>query len=135
MPTDSSHDINRPNTPVFADVIVPRHLTKTFTYLVPPLLVSRIGIGQRVVVPFGRTMLDGAVVGLTHDLPNGVSLSQLKAIASLTEGNGLSGFPPGMFELSRQVAEEYLAPWGQCLRLVAPAARAVAQPKDRKSVV
>lgn len=129
MPTDSSHDIDRSNIPVFADVIVPRHLTKTFTYLVPPLLVSRIGIGQRVVVPFGRTMLDGAVVGLTRDLPKGVSLSQLKAIASLTEGNGLSGFPPGMFELSRQVAEEYIAPWGQCLRLVAPTARAVAQVK------
>jgi primosomal protein N' (replication factor Y) len=129
MPTDSSYDINRSNVPVFADVIVPRHLTKTFTYLVPPLLVNRIGVGQRVVVPFGRTMLDGAVVGLTRDLPNGVSLSQLKAIASLMDGNGLSGFSPGMFELSRQVAEEYIAPWGQCLRLVAPAAHAVAQPK------
>lgn len=129
MPTELRHDINRPNVPVFADVIVPRHLTKTFTYLVPPALVSRIGVGQRVVVPFGRTMLDGAVVGLTRHLPNGVSLSQLKAIDSLTEGNGLSGFPPGMFELSRKVADEYIAPWGQCLRLVAPTARTVSQQK------
>lgn len=129
MPTDSSRDIILANAQIFAEVIVPRHLTKTFTYLVPPLLVNRIGVGQRVVVPFGRTMLDGAVVELTGNLPNGVSLSQLKTIASLTEGNGLSGFPPGMFELSRKIAEEYIAPWGQCLRLVAPASRAVAQPK------
>ena len=114
---------------MFADVIVPRHLAKTFTYLVPPSLVSRVGVGQRVVVPFGRTTLEGAVIGLTRDLPGGLNVSQLKAIASVSDGDGLSGFSPGMFELSRQVAEEYIAPWGQCLRLVAPPARAVAQPK------
>lgn len=129
MPTELCYENDRSNAPVFAEVIVPRHLAKTFTYLVPPALVSRIRIGQRVVVPFGRTMLDGAVVGLTRDLPQGVSLVQLKAIDSLAEGNGLSGFPPGMFELSKKIAEEYLAPWGQCLRLVAPPARAAGQPK------
>lgn len=114
---------------MFADVIVPRHLAKTFTYLVPPSLVSRVGVGQRVVVPFGRTTLEGAVIGLTRDLPGGLSVSQLKAIASVSDGDGLAGFAPGMFELSRQVAEEYIAPWGQCLRLVAPPSRAVVQPK------
>ena len=129
MPIDSNQRIDCPNAPMFADVIVPRHLTKTFTYLVPPSLLSRVGVGQRVVVPFGRTTLEGAVVGLTRDLPGGVIVSQLKAITSVSDGNGLSGFSPGMFELSRQVAEEYIAPWGQCLRLVAPPARAVAQPK------
>lgn len=114
---------------MFAEVIVPRHLAKTFTYLIPPSLVSRVGVGQRVVVPFGRTTLEGAVIGLTRDLPSGVKVSQLKAIAAVSDGDGLTGFAPGMFELSRQVAEEYIAPWGQCLRLVAPSARAVPQPK------
>ena len=28
--------------------------------------------------------------------------------------------PSNLFELSRQVAEQYIAPWGQCLRLVLP---------------
>ena len=129
MSIELRHEITRPNGPVFAEVIVPRHLAKTFTYLVPPALVSGIGVGQRVVVPFGRTTLDGAVVGLTRELPQGVSLFQLRAIDSLAEGNGLSGFPPGMFELSKKVAEEYLAPWGQCLRLVVPPARAAGRPK------
>ena len=129
MPIDSRPRVDCPNAPLFADVIVPRHLAKTFTYLVPPTLVSRVGVGQRVVVPFGRTSLEGAVIGLTRDLPGGVHVSQLKAIASVSDGDGLPGFAPGMFELSRQVAEEYIAPWGQCLRLVAPPARAVVQQK------
>jgi primosomal protein N' (replication factor Y) (superfamily II helicase) len=131
MVTQSSHDIDRPSAPLFADVIVPRHLLKTFTYLIPPPLANRISVGQRVVVPFGRTMLDGAVVGITRDLPRDVNVSQLKPIASLKEGDGLAEFPPGMFELSRQVAEEYIAPWGQCLRLVVPPVRAVAAQKWR----
>ncbi len=129
MPIDSRPPVDCPNGPIFADVIVPRHLAKTFTYLIPPSLVSRVGVGQRVVVPFGRTTLEGAVIGLTRHLPSGVKVSQLKAIAAVSAGDGLTGFAPGMFELSRQVAEEYIAPWGQCLRLVAPSARAVPQPK------
>ncbi|SPP64449.1 replication restart helicase PriA [Nitrospira lenta] len=129
MPTEFHHAINRPNVPVFANVIVPRHLTKTFTYLVPPALVNRVVVGQRVVVPFGRTTLEGAVIGLTGDLPGGVNVSQLKAIASVSDSDDLSGFPPGMFELSRQVAEEYIAPWGQCLRLVSSPASKVDRPK------
>lgn len=122
-------DSDRPGAPIFADVIVPRHLTKTFTYLVPPSLVGLVGVGQLVVVPFGRTQLEGAVVGLTRNLPGGVSLSQLKMISSLSDGEGLSGLSPGMLELSRQVAEEYIAPWGQCLRLIAPSARGAEQQK------
>ncbi len=34
-----------------------------------------------------------------------------------------------LFQLSRQVAEQYVAPWGQCLRLVLPPA-----PKPRAQV-
>ena len=30
--------------------------------------------------------------------------------------------PSNLFQLSRQVAEQYVAPWGQCLRLVLPPA-------------
>lgn len=108
---------------LFADVIVPRHIAKAFTYLVPPFLVSRIAVGQCVTVPFGRTMLHGAVVGLTRTLPAGVSVSRIKAIASLVEGEHLSGIAPEMFALSKRVADEYLAPWGQCLRLVTQSER------------
>lgn len=103
---------------LYAEVIVPRHLAKSFTYLVPPKLHGRVDVGTRVTVPFGHTTLEGAVVALTNHLPPGVSASRLKAIAELPEGPAASGFSPGLFELSKRVADEYLAPWGQCLRLI-----------------
>lgn len=116
---------------LFADVIVPRHIAKAFTYLVPSALVSRIVVGQCVTVPFGRTMLQGAVVGLTRKLPAGLSVSRLKSIASLVEGEHLSGISPELFALSQQVADEYIAPWGQCLRLVTQSARRSDRPQVR----
>lgn len=120
--TPSSSNVHDRNE-LFADVIVPRHIAKAFTYLVPSFLVNRVAVGQCVTVPFGRTMLQGAVVGLTRALPSGLSVSRLKPIASLVEGNHLSGIAPEMFVLSKRVADEYLAPWGQCLRLVTQSER------------
>ena len=40
---------------------------KTFTYLVPDSLRSRISIGSRVVVPFGKQTLEGFVMSISYD--------------------------------------------------------------------
>ena len=47
--------------PLYADVIVPRHISKAFTYLVPAALQQTLAIGRQVLVPFGRTVLQGVV--------------------------------------------------------------------------
>ena len=105
---------------LFADVIVPRHLAGPFTYTVPLSLRPALRIGHRVLVPFGRAMLHGAVVALSPVLPYGLNPTRLKAIHSLLPEGTATDVPPNLFQLSRQVAEQYVAPWGQCLRLVLP---------------
>jgi primosomal protein N' (replication factor Y) len=106
--------------PLYADVIVPRHIAKAFTYLVPVALTQTITIGRQVLVPFGRTMLAGVVIALSNRLPSGIKPAALKEIRSLDNGSGNVQLPSALFELSRLVAEHYVAPWGQCLRLVLP---------------
>ncbi|MDZ4732208.1 MAG: primosomal protein N' [Nitrospirota bacterium] len=107
---------------LFADVIVPRHLAGPFTYIVPLSLRPTLRIGHRVLVPFGRSILQGAVIALSHVLPQGLDRARLKEIRSeLPEGAG-TDVSSKLFQLSRQVAEQYVAPWGQCLRLVLPPA-------------
>lgn len=121
MPPDDSPVVPpRPPT-LYADVIVPRHLTGTFTYLVPPALVPTLEIGHRVLVPFGRTMVEGAVVWLNDRPPTGLSTASLKEISSLTKGEGEMEISPLLLTLSRKIAERYVTPWGQCLRLVVSA--------------
>ena len=55
---------------LFADVLLPIPVPGTFTYRVPYELNGFVKVGQRVVVPFGKTkVLSGLVVGLTEEVP------------------------------------------------------------------
>lgn len=103
---------------LYADVIVPRHIRRSFTYLVPPALAHAIAVGSRVRVPFGRVVLEGAVVSLTHELPSQIRAASLKEISSLVQDGQNPLLPPKLLQLSRDIATYYVAPWGQCLRLV-----------------
>lgn len=51
----------------FADVILPLHLRKAYTYAVPPELQGSLFAGQRVVVQFGKSKLYTAIVKRLHD--------------------------------------------------------------------
>ncbi len=114
---------------LYADVIVPRHIAKAFTYLVPAALTQSLEVGHRVLVPFGRATLEGAVIALRDHPPAGVKPVYLKEIHSLAKGPGDAGLSSTLFELSRRIAENYVAPWGQCLRLIfSPTPRAKASP-------
>ena len=111
---------NREPEILFADVIVPRHLAGPFTYAVPLPLRPTLRIGHRVLVPFGRSILQGAVIDLSSVLPQGLDRARLKEIRSLVPDGAERDLSSNLFQLSRQVAESYVAPWGQCLRLVLP---------------
>lgn len=127
---------------LYADVIVPRHIAKAFTYLVPSTLIQTIAIGHRVLVPFGRTVLEGIVISLSNRLATEIKSATLREILSLVHDKQASPLPPALFELSRKVAEYYVAPWGQCLRLILPSmatrkpssARYVATPQGRTAL-
>jgi primosomal protein N' (replication factor Y) len=105
---------------LYADVILPRHIAKAFTYVVPPALAKTLTIGQRVLVPFGSSMLEGAVISLCDHPPTGIKAAYLKEIRSLAGGTDDPNLSPARLDLSRAIAEYYVAPWGQCLRLVLP---------------
>jgi primosomal protein N' (replication factor Y) len=115
--------VHEPSPEVYyADVIVPRHLTGPFTYRIPAPLRSSLRIGHRVLVPFGASILAGAVTALMHTLPPGLDRTRLKEIRGLFRGGQSAEVPVKLLDLSRRIAQEYVAPWGQCLRLVLPPA-------------
>jgi primosomal protein N' (replication factor Y) (superfamily II helicase) len=106
--------------PLYADVIVPRHLTGPFTYRVPVSLKAVLRVGHLVLVPFGRSVIQGAVISLTGVRPSALAPEQLKEIRTLVTNGHPTEIPPHLLQLARRVAEAYVAPWGQCLRLVMP---------------
>lgn len=116
-----STSASQPQTaPRFADVLVPRHITKAFTYLIPLSITQRIQIGSLVKVPFGRSVLEGVVISISSQLASEMTSASLKTILSLVEDRHNTTISPTLFELSHKVAQYYVAPWGQCLRLLSP---------------
>ena len=120
MASDGTSTLPRRMEALYADIIVPRHIAKAFTYLVPPTLAQTIAIGRRVLVPFGHMVLEGVVISLSNHLATEIKSASLREIRSLAHDRQASTLPPALFELSRKISDYYVAPWGQCLRLILP---------------
>ncbi len=98
----------------YADIALPVPVPHAFTYLVPDELDSQAVPGVRVLVPFGSKTLTGVVV----DRPVRTPLTNLKAIRDILDATPT--FSAEMLELTKWIAEYYMAPWGEVLRAAMP---------------
>jgi primosomal protein N' (replication factor Y) len=127
-PTSSISTVSHPIAGL-ADVVLPRHLYRVFTYQVPTELRPRIRLGSRVLIPFGQTFLQGMVVGFRSPSDfaslklnvRGTSSGafRLREIKDLLDDDE-NETPSELLALTRLVSDYYLAPWGQCIRLILP---------------
>src|SRR5688572_11009307 len=76
--------------------------------------------GSRIVVPFGRKLVTGYIVSLSETQDPRVSLqeSDIKDAKELLDVVPL--VTPELLELTRWVAEYYLAPWGEVIKAALP---------------
>ena len=107
--------------PQFAQVAVPVHLRKLFTYRLTPAMQRSAQVGSRVMVQLGTKSMSGYIVALLPQLRAGTSLveSEIKGIQELLDVE-----PPlttEVLELTRWVSEYYAAPWGEVMRAALPA--------------
>jgi primosomal protein N' (replication factor Y) len=97
-------------------VAVPLPFQAPFTYRLPHG-TSLPPVGCRVQVPFGGRRVIGVVTGRGEAPAKGVKLRDVTAV--LDESPLV---PPPLLDLAAWVAEHYLAPPGECFRLVMPPA-------------
>lgn len=109
--------------PNIAKVTVDISLDREFDYLIPEALVPLVKIGSRVVVPFGRRLLQGYVVGLAPES----SVPGLKAINEVVGAKPI--LSENLVRLARWIGEYYAATFEQAIRSVLPCA--VRRPKAR----
>src|SRR6266550_1740727 len=107
--------------PLYAQVAFPVHLSKTFTYRLPPSIQQVARLGSRVVARLGTKPLTGYIVALLPRLRTGTSLveSEIKEVQELLDVD-----PPltaEVLEITRWVADYYAAPWGEVMRAALPA--------------
>ncbi|MFO0775055.1 MAG: primosomal protein N' [Nitrospiraceae bacterium] len=125
--------------PRYADVVVPRHLHRLFTYSVPPALQRSLVVGDSVLVPFGSVTLRGLVVSVADRVPDGTPgmtgapPTRLRAIVSrvsseaASQADGAGSVESRMLELVQWLAAYYVAPLGACLQFILPPAGAPPQ--------
>jgi primosomal protein N' (replication factor Y) len=110
-----------PGPPQYAEVAIPVHVNRTFTYRLPYALQRDARLGSRLLVPFGRKRLTGYIVALLDALDSSADLNEadVKDAEELLDAEPL--LTPEILEITRWVAEYYTAPWGEVLKAALPA--------------
>lgn len=99
---------------------VPVHVSPTFIYRLRPELSATAQPGSRIIVPFGRRFLTGYIVALHDALPHGTSLKESDVKDAQEILDAIPLVTPELLELTKWVAEYYLAPWGEVLKAALP---------------
>src|SRR5438034_11492607 len=117
----SATQVSNEAVPQYAQVAVPVHLNKTFTYRLPAAMQRAARVGSRVMIQFGAKPTTGYIVALSSRLREGTSLieSEIKDVQELLDVE--PPLTPEVVEITRWVADYYAAPWGEVMRAALPA--------------
>lgn len=123
MSKNTAHSLIRENTfPEYAEVALPVPLRRTFTYRLPAGLREEIGIGSRVLVPFGKRRLTGYAVVLHEELNMAdleIEESKIRDVLELLDAEPL--FTEEILRLTQWVSDYYASSWGEVLKAALPA--------------
>lgn len=102
----------------FAEIAVALPVETTFTYSVPQELENDAALGKRALVPFGRRLVTGYIVGLHASPPP--DISGIKPISDILDASPL--FDEKRLKFFKWMSSYYFAPLGEALSLVHPGA-------------
>jgi len=103
----------------YAEVLVDvanRRLDQSYHYSIPEYLSLKIGM--RVLVPLQNRKVQGLVVNVTDDLPEGMEDINLKPVLEIVDKDSL--VPQDLIELAHWLAQTTICSVAQCLHTVWP---------------
>lgn len=109
----------------FIEVALPVPVRKNFTYRLPPEFRSRLPIGTRVIVPFGKRSITGYVVGYLGEPPPNIEPEAIKDVAEVLDTKPL--LKDEVMRLAEWTADYYMSPLGEVLKASLPAGINAAQ--------
>lgn len=114
----SSIDEPSNRAPQYVEVAIPLHVSKTFVYRLPEEQSGEVG--ERILVPLGRSLVTGFIVDVHHEFDEawGISESDIKS-----SGNVIDSVPvctPEVLAITRWVSEYYASPWGEVIKSALP---------------
>ncbi|NOR14268.1 MAG: primosomal protein N', partial [Candidatus Aminicenantes bacterium] len=101
---------------MYAEVVLPLPLAKSFYYKVPASFRENIDIGSRILVPFGRRTMTGFVIKLRQKKP--LPAVELKAIMEVLDPYPV--FSPRFLTFTQKLADYFYSSWGELLQASLP---------------
>ncbi len=101
----------------YAEVILPLPLYSTFTYSIPDGLKDSVGIGFRVLVPFGRKKFYTGIVTQIHNQQPGNY--EVKDIVAVLDNNSILRHP--QLKFWQWISDYYLCAIGEVYKAAVPA--------------
>jgi primosomal protein N' (replication factor Y) len=110
----------RESAPRYVEVALSVHVSLTFTYQLTESMRATAQVGARVMVPLGRKLTTGYIVGLREALKPGSRLkeSEIKEVAALLDAEAV--VTPELLDLTRWVSDYYASPWGEVIKAALP---------------
>jgi len=102
----------------YAEVAVPLHVFQTFTYRLTPEQTGQAEVGARLVVPLGRSVVTGYIVGLQDEPAVDLVETDIKDAKELLDETPVCG--PEILQLARWVADYYACPIGEVIKAALP---------------
>ncbi len=113
-PTGPIMPKKKTEVPLFAEVVFPIPVRHAFTYEIPKPLRPLLRVGHRVLAPFGNRKLTGFVVEITSQ----THLTEWRELEDILDPEPT--FTDEMLQLTRWIAEYYMASWGEVLDAALP---------------
>jgi len=101
---------------LYADVILPLPLPKSFTYSIPREFTSDVQVGKRVVVPFGKSKFHTGIVLEVH--PQAPATYEVKSMEMVLDKK--ASVTPQQLELWKWMSSYYLSPLGPIMKAALP---------------
>ncbi|MBU4203319.1 MAG: primosomal protein N', partial [Acidobacteria bacterium] len=102
---------------VYAEILLPLPLNRTFYYTVPPDLAPAAVVGARALVPFHRRRLTGIIIGLKDEEPT--FDFDLKGIERILDEKPF--FSVSYLAFTKAASRYYFSAWGELLLSALPA--------------
>lgn len=116
----SQTSADKRTAPCYVEVAVPLHVSQTFIYRLTLSQATVAQPGSRIVVPLGRRYVTGYIVALHENLREGTSLKAADVKHAQEILDAVPLVTTELLQLTRWVAEYYLAPWGEVLKAALP---------------
>lgn len=98
----------------YMEVAVALPVFNTFTYLIPETFAQFISPGKRVLVPFGRRVVTGYILGPSEEIQG----KKIKRILDVLDDHPL--FPAEMIPFFKWISNYYIYPLGEAIKSALP---------------